>query len=125
MSKIDEGARPASISGYRRSWSVTASASLKAQPVTKGDPVRRLIVLLALLLSLAFPASVLGFHHGGLPSTFCTPTAAGDPSNTNGRAREALSDPERAGLFPPALPPVGTPGAGKGQGELNCAETQP
>ena len=80
--------------------------------------MKRLTVFAAVAMALAFPVSAGAFHHGGLPSTTCSAEAAGDPSNTNGEARENLT---RVGLFPPALPPVGTPGEGQGEGEHHCA----
>jgi hypothetical protein len=79
--------------------------------------MKRLIIIATLLLSLALPATAFGFHHGGLPSTVCAADAAGSPSNNNGNAKEALT---AAGLFPPALPPVGTPGNGQGEGGEFC-----
>ena len=80
--------------------------------------MKRLLLTLLLLAALATPATALGFHHGGLPSTACAAEAAGSPSNNNGQAKEALT---AAGLFPPALPPVGTPGNGQGEGGDHCA----
>ncbi len=76
----------------------------------------------ALLLAL-MAAPALAFHHGGLPSTACSNDAAVSPSDENGQAKEQLADP----TMPPAtpLPPVGTPGAGQGEGGDHCAETQP
>ena len=79
--------------------------------------MKRLLVTLALLASLALPATALGFHHGDLPSRFCAADAAVSPSNNNGQAKEALT---AAGLFPPALPPVGTPGEAQGEGADFC-----
>ena len=80
--------------------------------------MKRADVIFTLLAALAFPATVLGFHHPGLPSTFCAADAAGSPSNNNGQAKEALTG--IAGLTLP-LAPVGTPGNGQGQGEVFCA----
>lgn len=82
--------------------------------------MKRFAIGLGLAALLALPGSALGFHHGGLSSTTCSAPAAGDPSNDNGNAKEALT---AAGVFSPGnpLPPVGTPGNGKGQGDENCA----
>ena len=79
--------------------------------------MKRLLILALLLGSLVLPSTVLGFHHGGLPSTVCAAEAAGSPSNNNGEAKEALL---AAGLTLP-LPPVGTPGNGQGEGGEFCA----
>lgn len=79
--------------------------------------MKRLLILALLLGSLVLPSTVLGFHHGGLPSTVCAAEAAGSPSNNNGQAKEALL---AAGLTLP-LPPVGTPGNGQGEGGEFCA----
>ncbi len=80
--------------------------------------MKRLIASLVLLASLAFPASALAFHHGGLPATVCHADAAGSPSNDNGNAKEALRAHNPQGL---PLPPVGTPGNGQGRGGDHCA----
>jgi hypothetical protein len=80
--------------------------------------MKRLIVVLALLASMAFPASTFAFHHVGLPATACHADAAGSPSNDNGNAKEALLAHNPQGL---PLPPVGTPGNGQGQGGERCA----
>ena len=80
--------------------------------------MKRLALLVA-VLALAVPAPALAFHHGGLPATTCAADAAGSPSNDNGNAKEALIAHNKH--FPPALPPVGTPGAGRGEGEHHCA----
>jgi len=80
--------------------------------------MKRLIVALALLASMAFPASAFAFHHVGLPATVCHADAAGSPSNDNGNAKEALLAHNPQGL---PLPPVGTPGNGQGQGGEHCA----
>ena len=82
--------------------------------------MKRLLILALLLGSLVLPSSVLGFHHGGLPSTVCAADAAGSPSNNNGEAKEALI---AAGLTLP-LPPVGTPGNGQGEGGEVCANSE-
>lgn len=79
--------------------------------------MKRLLILALLLGSLVLPSTVLGFHHGGLPSTVCAAEAAGSPSNNNGEAKEALL---AAGLTLP-LSPVGTPGNGQGEGGEFCA----
>ena len=82
--------------------------------------MKRLLILALLLGSLVLPSTVLGFHHGGLPSTVCAADAAGSPSNNNGEAKEALL---AAGLTLP-LPPVGTPGNGQGEGGEFCANSE-
>jgi hypothetical protein len=82
--------------------------------------MKRLLILAVLLGSLVLPSTVLGFHHGGLPSTSCAAEAAGSPSNNNGEAKEALL---AAGLTLP-LPPVGTPGNGQGEGTEFCANAE-
>jgi hypothetical protein len=80
--------------------------------------VKRLLAVALLIGAMAFPATVLGFHHGGLPATACHAAAAGSPSNDNGNAKEALLAHNPQGL---PLPPVGTPGNGQGQGGEHCA----
>jgi hypothetical protein len=77
---------------------------------------------------LAVPGSARGFHHRNLPARFCSATAAGDPSNSNGgaNAKVALHNPNGTSLPPlgqPGNSPLleGTPGDGQGQGEVNCA----
>jgi hypothetical protein len=83
--------------------------------------MKRLLILALLLGSLVLPSTVLGFHHGGLPSTVCAAEAAGSPSNDNGQAKEALiaHNPAQS----PPLPPVGTPGNGQGEGGEFCANS--
>ena len=81
--------------------------------------MRRLIVLAVAAGVLALPTAAGAFHHGGLPATACAAEAAGSPSNDNGNAKEALIAHNKH--FPPALPPVGTPGQGQGQGGEHCA----
>jgi hypothetical protein len=81
--------------------------------------MKRLLIIALLLGSLVLPSTVLGFHHSGLPSTFCAAEAAGSPSNDNGMAKESLIAHNPAQTLP--LPPVGTPGNGKGQGGEFCA----
>ena len=81
--------------------------------------MKRLLIAALLLGSLALPSTVLGFHHGGLPSTFCAAEAAGSPSNDNGQAKESLLAHNPAQDLP--LPPVGTPGNGQGEGGEFCA----
>jgi hypothetical protein len=81
--------------------------------------MKRLLILALLLGSLVLPGTVLGFHHGGLPSTVCAAEAAGSPSNDNGQAKEALIAHNPAQTLP--LPPVGTPGNGRGEGGEFCA----
>jgi hypothetical protein len=83
--------------------------------------MKRLLILALLLGSLALPSTVLGFHHGGLPSTFCAADAAGSPSNDNGQAKESLLAHNPAQDLP--LPPVGTPGNGQGEGGEVCANS--
>jgi hypothetical protein len=80
--------------------------------------VKRLLLTLLLLASLAMPASALAFHHGGLPSTACADDAAVSPSNNNGEAKFGLSHNPAQSL---PLPPVGTPGNGQGEGGEHCA----
>jgi hypothetical protein len=80
--------------------------------------MKRLVILALLLGSLVLPSTVLGFHHGGLPSTLCSAEAAGDPSNTNGEVRFGLSHNPAQSI---PLPPVGTPGNGAGKGDEFCA----
>jgi hypothetical protein len=84
--------------------------------------MKRLLILALLLGSLVLPSTVLGFHHGGLPSTFCAADAAGSPSNDNGQAKESLIAHNPAQDLP--LPPVGTPGNAKGQGGEFCANSE-
>ena len=86
--------------------------------------MKRLALTLALAASLAAPATVLGFHHTGIPARFCAADAAGSPSNDNGRAKENL---RRNHTLP--LPPAGVAGnsghipqTGEiGAGADNCA----
>lgn len=82
--------------------------------------MKRLLILALLLGSLVLPSTVLGFHHGGLPSTACAAEAAGSPSNDNGMAKEALIAHNPNGI---PLAPVGVPGQGptEDQGGANCA----
>ena len=80
--------------------------------------MKRLLAVALLIGSMAFPATVLGFHHGGLPATVCHADAAGSPSNDNGNAKQALLAHNPQGL---PLPPVGTPGNGQGDGGEHCA----
>jgi hypothetical protein len=61
----------------------------------------------------------LAFHHVQLPSKVCANENAGSPSNDNGAAKEAIADHNPAQSLP--LPPVGTPGNGKGEGDEHCA----
>ncbi len=75
----------------------------------------------AMMLSvMASPA--LAFHHGSIPASTCANANAGSPSNDNGMAKENLIPQERGGeaAGPLPLPPVGTPGAGQGQGDEHC-----
>ena len=81
--------------------------------------MKRLLILALLLGSLVLPGTVLGFHHGGLPSTFCAAEAAGSPSNDNGMAKESLIAHNPAQTLP--LPPVGTPGQFAPEGAEFCA----
>ena len=87
--------------------------------------MKRLLLTLLLLAALAMPATALGFHHGGLPSTACaagadgTPSATNSPSNNNGEAKAGLAHNPH---FDPPLPPVGTPAAPvQGDGAEHCA----
>jgi hypothetical protein len=84
--------------------------------------MKRLLILALLLGSLTLPSAVLGFHHGGLPSTACAADAAGSPSNDNGQAKESLIAHNPAQSLP--LPPVGTPGNGEGEGGEFCASAE-
>ena len=80
--------------------------------------MKRAIVLATALVALALPSAAPAFHHGGLPSTTCANENAGSPSNDNGEAKEALIAHNPNGI---PLAPVGTPGAGKGEGGEHCA----
>ncbi len=80
--------------------------------------MRRLAAIFGLAAVLVLPAPALAFHHVVIPSSACAADAAGSPGNDNGMAKEALTG--QAGLSLP-LPPVGTPGAGQGQGGEHCA----
>ena len=80
--------------------------------------MKRLLILALLVGSLVLPSTVLGFHHGGLPSTVCAAEAAGSPSNNNGEAKFGLTHNPAQSL---PLPPVGTPGNGQGEGGEFCA----
>ena len=84
--------------------------------------MKRLLILALLLGSLTLPSTVLGFHHGGLPSTACAAAAAGSPSNDNGQAKESLLAHNPAQGLP--LPPVGTSGNGQGEGGEFCANSE-
>jgi hypothetical protein len=74
----------------------------------------------AIMLSvMASPA--LAFHHTSIPASECAGANAGSPSNDNGQAKENLKLQERGGeAVGLPLPPVGTPGAGQGQGDEHC-----
>jgi hypothetical protein len=80
--------------------------------------MKRFAVAVGLAAALALPGTAFAFHHGGLPSTVCHAAAAGSPSNDNGAAKQALLAHHPQGL---PLPPVGTPGAGQGDGGDHCA----
>jgi hypothetical protein len=80
--------------------------------------MKRLLILALLVGSLVLPSTVLGFHHGGLPSTVCAADEAVSPSNNNGEAKFGIS--HNPALDPP-LPPVGTPGNAQGEGGEFCA----
>lgn len=80
--------------------------------------MKRIAAALGLAAALALPGTVLGFHHGGLPSTDCHAEAAGSPSNDNGVAKEALRAHNPHGI---PLAPVGTPGNAQGDGGDHCA----
>jgi hypothetical protein len=80
--------------------------------------MKRLAVGFAAALVLALPGSALAFHHGGLPATACHADQAGSPSNDNGMAKEAILANTPLTL---PLPPVGTPGNGRGEGGEHCA----
>jgi hypothetical protein len=81
--------------------------------------MKRIVLLLAVVASLAVSPVASAFHHIGLPATACASDEAGSPSNDNGQAKEAIvaHNPEQA----PPLPPVGTPGQGQGDGPEHCA----
>ena len=75
----------------------------------------------AMMLSV-MAAPAMAFHHTSIPAATCANANAGSPSNDNGRAKERLRVQERGGeAVGLPLPPVGTPGAGQGQGGDNCA----
>jgi len=80
--------------------------------------MKRLAAAVSLVAVLALPAPALAFHHVVIPSSVCHAEAAGSPGNDNGMAKEALVT--KAGLALP-LAPVGTPGAGQGEGGEHCA----
>lgn len=80
--------------------------------------MKRLAIGFGLVLTLALPGSAFAFHHIDLPATACHADAAGSPSNNNGMAKEAILAHNPQGL---PLPPVGTPGQGKGDGGEHCA----
>ncbi len=86
--------------------------------------MRKIILVAGLAAALALPSSAAAFHHVSIPASTCANANAGSPSNDNGRAKGSLMGNndsrggEAAGL---PLPPVGTPGAFKGQGDENCA----
>ena len=75
----------------------------------------------AMMLS-AMAAPALAFHHTSIPAAACANANAGSPSNDNGMAKERLRGQERGGEAAGLpLPPVGTPGAGQGEGGEHCA----
>ena len=80
--------------------------------------MKRLAIGFGLALTLALPGSALAIHHVGLPATACHADAAGSPANNNGMAKEAILAHSPRSL---PLPPVGTPGQGKGDGGEHCA----
>lgn len=80
--------------------------------------MKRFVALVAASAALAVPGAASAFHHGGLPATVCADANAGSPSNDNGNAKEALLAHNPQGL---PLAPVGTPGAGQGDGGDHCA----
>jgi hypothetical protein len=86
--------------------------------------MRRIILAMMVMgLLVAFAATpAFAFHHGSIPARECANDNAGSPSNDNGMAKEKLSKQDRGGeaAGPLPLPPVGTPGAGQGQGGENC-----
>ena len=84
--------------------------------------MKRIALAFGVALVLALPGSTLAFHHGGLPSTACAADEAGSPSNDNGMAKEAILGNTPLTL---PLPPVGTPGEGKGEGGRFCANADP
>jgi hypothetical protein len=81
--------------------------------------MKRIVLLLLVVASLAVAPAALAFHHTGLPARSCAADAAGSPSNDNGQAKEAIVAHNPAQTLP--LPPVGTPGNGQGDGAEHCA----
>ncbi len=87
--------------------------------------MRKIIVIAGLGAALALPSSAAAFHHASIPASTCANANAGSPSNDNGNAKGSLrninpnDNSQAAGGLP--LPPVGTPGAGQGRGDENCA----
>lgn len=81
--------------------------------------MRKIALALTLLAALGVPSTAFAFHHGQLPSKVCADESAGSPSNDNGAAKEAIVEHNPAQPLP--LPPVGTPGNGKGEGDEHCA----
>ena len=61
--------------------------------------------------------AAMAFHHTSIPAAPCANANAGSPSNDNRMAKERLEGQERGGeAVGLPLPPVGTPGAGQGEG---------
>jgi hypothetical protein len=85
--------------------------------------MKRLLLVVCALVMLVVPAGASAFHHTGLPARFCAADAAGSPSNDNGMAKEALTD-HPVFTLGPGFPPNGTPGAGQGEGEDQCANAE-
>jgi hypothetical protein len=81
--------------------------------------MKRTVLLLCVVASLAVAPVASAFHHIGLPATACASDAAVSPSNNNGEAKEAISAHNPAQTLP--LPPVGTPGQAQGEGAEHCA----
>jgi hypothetical protein len=93
------------------------------QPMEQEDQMKRLALTLALAASLAAPATVLGLHHPGLPSTHCSAEAAGEPSNSAIAKAHLAVHP---GLPLPPLGAAGNSGHVPNSGEIgagadNCA----
>lgn len=83
--------------------------------------MRKIVTVVGLGAALALPSSAAAFHHGSIPASTCASATAGSPSNDNGMAKERLAQSARGGEATGLpLPPVGTPGAGRGQGDDNC-----
>ncbi len=90
---------------------------------------RRVIfaVFVSVLMLAAMAAPALAFHHVVLPAPECADENSGDNAGGNNPTAAAAireHNPAQGGDELP-LPPVGTPGANKGQGDEHCAAAQP